>query len=127
MKQIDEELQNQIDKGLSSNNTDAPLYQKIFRALKKEPAFVLPASFSDDIIRRIEVAKPEASKDNLWLGAGIFGFVLAAIITIVLTGFNPGVGAFKFLSGYSGLFAFGIAFILLLHYFDKKFIRPLAS
>lgn len=127
MKLTDEELQNQVEKGQATDGADTSAYQRIFSALRKEPAFVLPSSFSDDIIKRIEIAKPQASKDNLWLGVGFFGFVLAAIITIVLTGFNPSAGAFKFLSGNSGLFAFGIMFILLLHYFDKKFIRPLAS
>jgi hypothetical protein len=127
MKLADEELQNQIEKGLAIDGEDASAYKKIFSALKKEPSFVLPASFSDAIVKRIEMEKPQTSTDNLWLGLGISGFVIAAIITIVLTGFNPGAGAFKFLSGYAGLFAFGIVFILLLNFFDKKFIRPLAS
>jgi uncharacterized sodium:solute symporter family permease YidK len=127
MKLTDEELQSQIEKGHAIDGEDASVYKRIFSALKKEPSFVLPARFSDDIVKRIEMAKPQSSTDNLWFGLGIFGFVLAAIITIVLTGFNPGAGAFKFLSGYAGLFAFGIVFILLLNFFDKKFIRPLAS
>ena len=127
MKLTDEELQNRIEKDSPSEDADASAYQRVFSALKKEPAFTLPSNFSEGIIKRIEIAKPEASKDNLWLGLGIFGFILAAVITISLTGFRPSAGAFKFLSGYSGLFIFGIIFILLLHYFDKKFIRPLAS
>ncbi len=127
MKLTDEELQNRIEKGHAADDADSSLYQRVFSALKREPAFRLPANFSDGIIKRIEITKPEASKDNLWFGLGIFGFVLAATITIVLTGFNPSVGAFKFLSGYTGLFTFGSMFILLLHYFDKKFIRPMAS
>jgi len=127
MKLTDEELQNRIEKDLAADDTDASIYQRVFSALKKEPAFVLPANFSDDVIKRIEIVRPQASKDNLWFGLGIFGFFLAAVISIVLTGFNPSVGAFKFLSGYPGLFVFGIMFILMLHFFDKKFIRPLAS
>lgn len=127
MNHADEELQSQIEKGRPGDGADAAAYRKVFSALKKEPSFVLPTSFSDDIIKRIEIVKPQTSNDNLWLGLGVFGFVITAIITIVLTGFNPGVGAFKFLSGYAGLFAFGIIFILLLNYFDKKFIRPLVS
>jgi len=127
MKLTDEELQNQIEKGQMVDGAEASAYQRVFSALKKEPAFVLPANFSDDVIKRIEIVRPQASKDNLWFGLGIFGFFLAAVISIVLTGFNPSVGAFKFLSGYPGLFVFGIMFILMLHFFDKKFIRPLAS
>jgi hypothetical protein len=125
MKLTDEELQNRVEKGQAADSTDALAYQRVFSALKKEPAFVLTAGFPDDVIKRIELAKPEASNDNFWLGLGIFGFVAAALITIVLTGFKPSSGAFKFLTGYSGLFVFGIIFILLLHYFDKKFIRPM--
>lgn len=127
MKLTDEELQSQIEKGHAVEGTDASSYKRVFSALMKEPSFVLPTNFSGDVIKRMAIARPEASKDNLLLGLGIFGFVLAAIITIVLTGFNPSAGAFKFLSGYSGLFIFGIMFVLILQYFDKKFIRPLAS
>jgi hypothetical protein len=127
MKLTDEELQNRIEKGQSAEDPDASIYQRVFSALKKEPDFSLPTNFSDVVINRIEVTKPQASNDNLWLGLGVFGFVLATVITIVLTGFTPGVGAFTFLSGYSGLLFFGVMFILALHFFDKKFIRPFAS
>ena len=127
MNRLEEELQSQIEKQLNAEGIDASSYRKIFNALKKEPTYSLPAAFSDDIIKRIEMTRPSTSSDRLWFALGIAGFVVAALVTILLTGFKLSAGTFKFLSGYSGLLIFGIAFVLLLQFFDKKFIRPLTN
>ena len=127
MNRLEEELQSQIEKQLNAEGIDASSYRKIFNVLKKEPTYSLPAAFSDDIIKRIEMTRPSTSSDRLWFVLGIAGFVVAALVTILLTGFKLSAGTFKFLSGYSGLLIFGIAFVLLLQFFDKKFIRPLTN
>ena len=127
MNRREEELQSQIEKQLNAEGIDASSYRKIFNVLKKEPTYSLPAAFSDDIIKRIEMTRPSTSSDRLWFVLGIAGFVVAALVTILLTGFKLSAGTFKFLSGYSGLLIFGIAFVLLLQFFDKKFIRPLTN
>ena len=127
MNRLEEELQSQIEKQLNAEGIDASSYRKIFNTLKKEPTYSLPAAFSDDIIKRIEMTRPSTSSDRLWFALGIAGFVVAALVTILLTGFKLSAGTFKFLSGYSGLLIFGIAFVLLLQFFDKKFIRPLTN
>ena len=59
-----------------------------------------------------------------WLAAGIFVLLVAAIVGALLAGFKPGFGAFKFWERYMGLFVFGIVFLALLQWIDKKLIKP---
>jgi len=127
MSIIDENLQNEIEKG------DAPIvgieasaYKKVFDVLKKEPDFTLPVNFADKVVARIE-AKKESSRDLIWIGAGVATFIIAAIISVALTNFRFNFGAFRFISGYPGLVAFGVVFILALQWVDKKLIRPTAT
>ena len=123
----DEELQNQIEKAVSSlEGVDAYAYKKVFDALKQEPDFHLPGNFADRVIQKIETKK-ESSSDFIWFGIGIFLFAVATIIAIVLTDYKFNFGALKFISGYPGLFIFGAAFILGLQWLDKKLVRPKAS
>ena len=119
----DEELQNQIERADSSvDGIDAYAYKKVFDALKQEPDFHLPTNFADKVVQKIE-AKKESSSDFLWFGIGIFMFAVAAIVSIVLTDFKVSFGAFKFISGYPGLFIFGLGFILFIQWLDKKLLR----
>ena len=123
----DEELQNQIENTHApSNSVDAYSYKKVFDALKQEPDFHLPANFADEVVQKIE-ARKESSSDFIWFGLGIFLFTIAAIVAIVLTDFKVSFGALKFISGYPGLFAFGVFFIALIQWLDKKLVRPKAS
>ncbi|NOT75324.1 MAG: hypothetical protein HOP08_10370 [Cyclobacteriaceae bacterium] len=125
MNSAEEELQNEFERsGKSGSEIDMHSYKIVFDALKKEPDFNLSYNFADKVIAKIEVKK-EDSKDSFWIVMGVLSFVIAAIISIVLTDFKLNFGAFRFLSGYAGLFAFGIVFILVLHWIDKKLIRPL--
>lgn len=121
MKHAEEELQNQIENGLINESDDVRSYQRVFDALKKEPDFHVSLPFADRILAIIE--KKEEKRDYWWMAAGIFLTVIALIVSLVLTGAHWTAGAFTFLSGYPGLVAFGIAFILLLHWIDKKIIR----
>jgi hypothetical protein len=121
MKRTEEELQNQIEKGLVNESEDARAYQRVFDALKKEPDFHVSLPFADRILALVE--KKEEKRDYWWMAAGIFLTVIALIVSIVLTSAHWTAGIFTFLSGYQGLVAFGIAFILLLHWVDKKVIR----
>ncbi|MEJ0054494.1 MAG: hypothetical protein WDN75_01905 [Bacteroidota bacterium] len=127
MSIIDENLQNEIERGDASiNGIEAKAYRRVFDALKKEPDFSLPANFADHVIVRME-ARKESSRDFLWMGAGVVGFVIAAIISVLLTNFKFDFGVFKFMAGYPGLVAFGVVFILGLQWLDKKLIRPTIS
>lgn len=123
----DEELQNQIEKSSShAEGVDAYAYKKVFDVLNQEPDFLLPGNFADRVIQKIETKK-ESSSDFIWFGVGIFMFAIAAFVAIVLTDFKISFGALKFIAGYPGLFIFGIAFILVLQWLDKKLVRPRAS
>lgn len=123
----DEELQNQIERNESSfEGVDAYAYKKVFDALKREPDFHLPINFADRVVQKIETKK-ESSTDFVWFGLGIFTFAIAAVVAIVLTDFKISFGALKFISGYPGLFIFGVGFILFIQWLDKKLVKPKTS
>jgi len=118
----DEELQNRIERGNFSDDTlDQKAYQQVFASLKKEP-YVLPSSFADQVINRIE-NKSTLSKDYLWFGLGLLLLVGGAIFAAVQSDFKLNFGVLRLPSGYTGLIVFGLAFILLLHYLDKQLIQ----
>lgn len=122
MKRAEEELQHQIEKGLVNDPTeDTRAYQRVFDALKKEPDFHVSLPFADRILVRIE--KKEEQRDYWWMATGIFLTVITLIVSLVLTSPHWNAGAFTFLSGYPGLVVFGISFILLLQWVDKKVIK----
>jgi hypothetical protein len=126
MKQSDEDLNEQFDRGdFSGDGIDAQASQKIFDALKREPEYTLPVYFADRLLTLIESKEKakEVSRDNLWLGLGLFSFVIALIVAFVVTDFKASVGTFQFFAGYQGLIFFGIFFILVLHWLDKKILR----
>jgi hypothetical protein len=121
MKRAEEELQHQIEKGLVIESDDARAYQRVFDALKKEPDFHVSLPFADRVLAIIE--KKEEKRDYWWMAAGIFLTVIALVVSLALTSAHWTAGVFTFLSGYPGLVAFGIAFILLLQWVDKKVIK----
>lgn len=118
----EEELQNQIERGsLNHDSEDALAYQRVFNSLKKEPDFHVSLPFADRILALVE--KKEERKDYWWMAAGIFLSVIALIVVLALTKVNWTTGAFTFISKYAGLVAFGIAFILLLQWVDRKIVK----
>jgi hypothetical protein len=122
MNKQDEELQNQLERGLNADaSEDARAYKRVFDVLKKEPDFHVSLPFADRLIALID--KREDKRDYWWMGAGIFLALIAMIVALALTQANWSAGVFTFFSGYPGLVAFGIAFILFLHWIDRKIIR----
>lgn len=123
----DEELQEHIEGGDLSDTRDANVYRLVFSALRKEPAFRLPATFADRVLQRVTKAD-QPNREIAWLLLGLFSFVVALGIAVYLTGFTPGFGAFAFVSSYPGLFVFALLFIGLLQWVDKRMIqRPTAT
>ncbi len=122
MIHTDEELQDKVEKGHWVDSLDARAYQKVFEALKKEP-YDLPTHFADKIISRAEARGSSLSKDYFWFGLGLFSFVVATIIAVLLTDFSLNFGAFKFISGSSSLLVFSAAFIILIQYLDKQLVK----
>ncbi len=121
MKRSEEELQNEIENGLVSVSDDARAYQLVFDALKKEPDFHVSFPFADRVVALIE--KKEEKRDYWWLAVGILLIVVTLIVTLALTKIHWTTGVFTFVTGYSGLVVFGVAFILLLQWVDKKVIK----
>jgi hypothetical protein len=122
MRQSDEELQNLIERGQSvESSDDARAYQRVFSVLKHEPTFHVSLPFADRIIGIID--KREEKRDYWWMALGIFLTIIALIVALALTSTQWTTGVFTFLSGYSRLILFAIAFILLLHWIDKKVIK----
>jgi hypothetical protein len=117
----EEDIQTSMD---NNNPSDDRAYRIVFNALKQEPGYRLPSNFADGVLRRMGPATSKSSsQEMIWLYLGIGAFVVAAGVAIALTGFKIHVGAFRFVSGYSGLFIFGAAFILALQWIDRNFIR----
>ncbi len=122
MKHSEEELQNQIEQGLvTESGDDIRAYQRVFDALKKEPDYHVSLPFADRIIAIIN--KREEKRDYWWIAIGIFLAVIAMIVSLALTSAHWSTGVFTFLSGYPGLVAFGIVFILLLQWVDRKIVK----
>jgi len=118
----EEELQNQIERGLVNHDSeDAVAYQRVFDSLIKEPDFHVSLTFADQVLVLIE--KKEERQDYWWMAAGIFLSVVALSVVVALTKVNWTTGAFTFISKYAGLVAFAIVFILLLQWVDKKIVK----
>jgi hypothetical protein len=121
----DEELQKSIEAGKTfpGDDLDAKAYQEVFVRLKKEPDVFLPAGFAEKVIVRIQQQQQKStSRDFYWLAGGVFLLIVAMIVAMVFSGFKPGLGFFKGISAYAGVFVFGVAFILFLNRLDKKLL-----
>jgi hypothetical protein len=95
----------------------------VFSALKKKPETKLSGDFSDRIVFSVqEKQKRDASRDMFWLGGGIFFLVIAFIVAIIMTSFKLEFGFLKDISGYAGIFVFGVAFIAMLGWLDKRLV-----
>ncbi len=129
MKNFEEEIQRQVEEGRApSTDANTRAYQRVFDALKQEPDFELPARFEDNVLQTIEATeKATERKETYWLIAGVFVLIMASIIGAILVGFKPSFGAFEFLSRYTGLFIFGVVFILLLQWVDRKIVHRTIS
>ena len=125
MNHYEEELQNNIEAGrpTGADDADVKAYREVFRALSTLPETSLPNNFADRIVARIEEKrKRESKKDVIWFASGIGVMVLVFVATILYTDFQFDLGFLNDMSGYAGLFIFGVAFILVLNILDKKLV-----
>lgn len=118
----DEEIQRRVQQGVSLPGAEGKAYRRVFDALGKEPEFVLPPSFAEDVIRKIG-ATAERSHDMAWMMAGIAGCFIALIVALVLTNFQLDLGVLSFVKTYKGILLFGALFVLALHWLDRRVIR----
>ena len=118
----DEELQGRIEGGFSGNSPDERAYRIVFDALRREPQYQLPTDFASRVIKGLHPVT-SSSRDMVWLGVGIVSFIIAMAVAVAKTDFRINMGVLKFISGYPGLIAFGIVFVLALHWIDKRIVR----
>lgn len=120
----DEQFQESIERGDNLPSREGKVYRTVFNALRREPEFALPPSFADRVLSRL--TEKQSSRDIVWLYMGLGSMVIALIVAVALSGFKPDfafLGTFSFLSSYKGLLVFGIAFIAMLQWIDRKFVR----
>lgn len=117
----DHELQELVERGSYPGDRDSRLYQTVFKALRTETDYILPADFADRVMATVKARY--SSRDMLWLMGGVFLFVVALVVAVIVTGFSFSLGVFTFLSGYPGLVVFSAAFVLGLQWIDRKWIR----
>lgn len=127
MKHADEELQKKAERGEAGTSVDERAYRKVFDVLKKDPDFHVSLSFADRVVARMEAGKSSTRRDYGWIAAGIFLAVAGVVVTMGLTKTTWTTGVFTFVSGYRGLFIFGVAFILVLQWIDRKIVRKQTS
>ena len=124
----DEELQSNLEKNPVGESLDERSYRKVFQILRKEPSFQLTSHFANQVMSRLRLNSDVSfQRDIYWLSAGIGGFIVAMIVTVVLTDFRFTLGGLKFIAGYPGLFVFGILFILGLQWIDKRIVHKTKS
>jgi hypothetical protein len=122
----DDELQQKIENGEFpiGNELDVRAYQEVFHALSKEPALNLSASFADKIVSKvIEKKKHSEARDFLWFGIGLFFLLITFVVALVMTAPNLHLGFLKNMSGYAGLFVFGVAILIAFNWMDRRIIR----
>jgi hypothetical protein len=124
MTERDEELQKRIERGDSfQNDLDAIAYQKIFSVIGKEPRISLPQNFAERISSIILIKKKkEARRDFLWLSFGVVFLLIGLIVTAALAGLTLQLGFLLEISGYAGVFVFGVAMIILFNILEKRTI-----
>jgi len=100
------------------------LEKKIDQVLAEAPDFHLPVLFADKLVQTIEARRQAISKTEFFFFViGVLLFILAAAVSIALTDFKPTFDAFPFLNDHMGLILFGIVFIGLLNWVERKFLR----
>lgn len=125
MNLYEEELQNNIERGLpAGDELDSKAYREVFRALEKDPGHALQSRFAENVVARIVARqKKEQSRDYLLFFSGLFVLLVAAVATIIVTGFRLDFGFLRSMADYKGLAVFGVLFIGFLNWLDKRLIR----
>ncbi len=122
MKTSEEIIQKQTEEGNAPANIDGEAYKLVFEALCKEPAFKLPSDFAKKV-SLMASEKKSFNWDKFFFICGGIGFVAALIYAFASIQASFSVGVFQFFSSYSGLALFGVVFVLLLNWVDKKIIN----
>src|SRR5689334_5997988 len=132
MKNWEEELQQNIESGQSTDNgPDAQAYRTVFDALQKEPQYALPAGFARRVMQKIEIREKRrlSFRERRAVALAVFLMVIALAVTIYMTGVKPALGVLNGVSPHWAFIVFAISFIGFLHWLDRRFIagKPTAK
>jgi hypothetical protein len=119
----DEEIQKSLDSNLplDENDRDVAAYRKIFAVVSKEPSLKITNSLAERVINKIVAQKKrEARRDIVWLSFGVVFLLVGLIVTAAFAGLQFQLGFLKDMSGYAGIFVFGIVVILAFNWIEKK-------
>lgn len=119
----DEEIQKNFESGdiRRLSEKDRASYSAVFRAISKEPSLRISDSFADRVVKKIMAQKKrEARRDFVWLSFGVVFLVAGLIVTAVLAELRLELGFLKEMSGYAGVFIFGVAIIIAFNWIEKK-------
>ena len=122
-QKIREFLEQESQQPPSKEEVDAVV--RLFAVLEKEDQKMrLPADFSMNVLQRIAQKQTRENRFG-WFGffLGIFSLVICLIVSLASVEFTLDFGFLKNIKAYSGLFLFGIAFILFLNFIEKKVLR----
>jgi len=123
MNTKDEHIQKQIEEGSSLHSIDADAYRTVFRSLKKNPDYKLPSGFAERVASMAQVPTKAFNWDKFFLIGGCVSFLFALLYAFISTKASFSTGIFTFVSSYSGLAIFAVAFIALLNWADKKLVN----
>jgi hypothetical protein len=119
----DEEIQKRFESNLpvDGNDRDAASYREIFRIISTEPAMKISNSFAERVVKKIVAQKKgEARRDMIWLSFGVVFLLVGLVVTAAVAGLQLELGFLKDMSGYAGIFIFGIVVILTFNWIEKK-------
>jgi hypothetical protein len=119
----DEEIQKKLESGGNPelSESDRASYSAVFRAISKEPLLRISDSFAERVVKKIVAQKKrEARRDFVWLSLGVVFLAVGLIVTAAVAGLTFELGFLKEMSGYAGIFIFGIAIILAFNWLEKK-------
>jgi len=125
MKLTDEQLQEAIERGTAeTSGDDTGAYRQVFAALQRPSGRSLSAGFENAVMERVAQQQARRSvREYLWYVAGIIALIIAAVVAVVLTGFQLSFGFLESISAYSGIFIFGGVFIFALHVLDRRLLH----
>ena len=126
MNREEERFQEKIEANMEFDDShpDGRAYRQVFQALSTPPRYSLPDAFADKVLRKVEQKEQRSLRVTYaWLVAGIVLLMGACAAAVVLTGFTFEAGFLRNMADYKGLLAFGVAFVLLLHWVDKRLIH----
>jgi hypothetical protein len=121
----DEEIQKRFESGDFSvgSESDRASYRAVFRAISREPVTNVSDSFAERIVKKIVAQqKREARRDFIWLTFGVVFLLVGLIVTAALAGLKFELGFLEEMSGYAGVFIFGIATIIGFSWMEKRIL-----